>query len=258
MHIFYKYCLHHGWESYDSLKPKVASDVNCSMVIRQIFKSRQFWLRINVIRLIDDFSCQVDSSVSAYRTCKAYSEVEISKKDVSRDLCDQYKLHFHLLLLFILLSLFLSLSLSFSLFLFLSLPRSFLCTHRNGINKTNDSTNEERQCTMSHGIGKEMSICQFLLCLDLVRFPVPSHIKPQTPLLTTLFRLFLKVSVLRPNSPLTKTLFSQTTTTTTTSPSYLLPSPSLTPLPPPPPPPLTLSSFSPLSSPTFSKDRRGR
>ena len=58
----------------------------------------------------------------------------------------------------------------------------FLCTQRNGINMTNDSTNEERRCTMTHGIEKELSLCQSLLCLDTVRFPVLRHIEPRAPL----------------------------------------------------------------------------
>ena len=33
----------------------------------------------------------------------------------------------------------------------------------------------------SHRIKKELSICQSLLCLDLVSFPVLSQIKPQAP-----------------------------------------------------------------------------
>ena len=35
----------------------------------------------------------------------------------------------------------------------------------------------------THKIKKELSICQSLLCLDLVSFPVLSQIKPQAPLL---------------------------------------------------------------------------
>ena len=65
---------------------------------------------------------------------------------------------------------------------------------------------------MTHRIEKELSLCQFLLCLDLVRFLVSSHIKPRAPLLVALFRQCLKVSAVRPNSPgITKTLISQTT-----------------------------------------------
>ncbi|RHZ62751.1 hypothetical protein Glove_335g36 [Diversispora epigaea] len=39
----------------------------------------------------------------------------------------------------------------------------------------------ERPCTTTHRIRKELSICQSLLCLDLVSFPVLSQIKPQAP-----------------------------------------------------------------------------
>jgi len=35
--------------------------------------------------------------------------------------------------------------------------------------------------TTNHKIKKELSICQSLLCLDLVSFPVLSQIKPQAP-----------------------------------------------------------------------------
>ena len=35
--------------------------------------------------------------------------------------------------------------------------------------------------TTTHRIKKELSICQSLLCLDLVSFPVLSQIKPQAP-----------------------------------------------------------------------------
>src|SRR3954465_1988834 len=35
--------------------------------------------------------------------------------------------------------------------------------------------------TTTHKIKKELSICQSLLCLDLVSFPVLSQIKPQAP-----------------------------------------------------------------------------
>jgi len=38
---------------------------------------------------------------------------------------------------------------------------------------------------------KELSVYQSLLCLDLVRFPVLSHIKPQTPLQVVAFHQFL-------------------------------------------------------------------
>ena len=36
----------------------------------------------------------------------------------------------------------------------------------------------------THKIKKELSICQSLLCLDLVSFPVLSQIKPQAPILS--------------------------------------------------------------------------
>ena len=39
----------------------------------------------------------------------------------------------------------------------------------------------ERKC--QDRIKKELSICHFLLCLDLVSFPVLNQIKPQAPLL---------------------------------------------------------------------------
>ena len=45
--------------------------------------------------------------------------------------------------------------------------------------------------TTTHRIKKELSICQSLLCLDLVSFPVLSQIKPQAPLLVVPFRQFL-------------------------------------------------------------------
>ena len=45
---------------------------------------------------------------------------------------------------------------------------------------------------------KEVSICQSLLCLDLVCFSVLSQIEPQAPLLVVPFRQFLKVPGLRP------------------------------------------------------------
>ena len=38
-----------------------------------------------------------------------------------------------------------------------------------------------RGVTTTHKIKKELSICQSLLCLDLVSFPVLSQIKPQAP-----------------------------------------------------------------------------
>eukprot|EP00830_Metopus_es_P019296 TRINITY_DN705_c0_g1_i2.p1 TRINITY_DN705_c0_g1~~TRINITY_DN705_c0_g1_i2.p1 ORF type:complete len:261 (+),score=-8.34 TRINITY_DN705_c0_g1_i2:276-1058(+) len=53
----------------------------------------------------------------------------------------------------------------------------------NGINQTNHSTNQERPCTTTQQIKKELSICQSFYCLDLVSFPVLSQIKPQAPLL---------------------------------------------------------------------------
>jgi hypothetical protein len=57
---------------------------------------------------------------------------------------------------------------------------------------------------------KELSICQSLLCPDLVSFPVLSQIKPQNPLLVVPFRQFLQVSALRPYSPQNpKTLISR-------------------------------------------------
>ena len=43
---------------------------------------------------------------------------------------------------------------------------------------------------------EQLSICQSLLYVDLVSFPVLSQIKLQTPLLVVPFRLFLKVSAL--------------------------------------------------------------
>ena len=47
------------------------------------------------------------------------------------------------------------------------------------------------QYLTTHKIKKELSICQSLLCLDLVSFPVLSQIKPQAPLLVVPFRQFL-------------------------------------------------------------------
>ncbi|KAK4563584.1 hypothetical protein RGQ29_005920, partial [Quercus rubra] len=41
--------------------------------------------------------------------------------------------------------------------------------------------------TTTHRIKKELSVCQSLLCLDLVSFPVLSQIKPQAPLLLFVF-----------------------------------------------------------------------
>eukprot|EP00831_Metopus_contortus_P079743 TRINITY_DN7_c0_g1_i34.p1 TRINITY_DN7_c0_g1~~TRINITY_DN7_c0_g1_i34.p1 ORF type:complete len:236 (+),score=-19.23 TRINITY_DN7_c0_g1_i34:611-1318(+) len=78
-----------------------------------------------------------------------------------------------------------------------------------GINQTNHSTNQERPCTTTHRIKKELSICQSCQCLDLVNFSVLSQIKPQAPLLVVPFRQFLQVSALRPYSPQNpKTLIS--------------------------------------------------
>ena len=58
-------------------------------------------------------------------------------------------------------------------------------------------------------IKNELSICQSVLCLDLVSFPVLSQIKPQAPLLVVPFCQFLQVSALRPYSPRNpKTLIS--------------------------------------------------
>ena len=56
----------------------------------------------------------------------------------------------------------------------------------NGINQTNHSTNQERPCTTTQWIEKELSICQSLHCPDLVKFPVLSQIKPHTPRLVVL------------------------------------------------------------------------
>ena len=67
-------------------------------------------------------------------------------------------LHFHLHLFSSSFSICFSLSFYHVLLLLLSLL--FLCTQRNGINMTNDSTNEERRCTMTHGIEKELTLCQ--------------------------------------------------------------------------------------------------
>ena len=80
------------------------------------------------------------------------------------------------------LSSFSSSSLLLLLLLLLLLSILFVCTQRNGINLTNDSTNEERRCTMTHGIERELSLCQSLPCLDMVGFPVLRHIEPQAPL----------------------------------------------------------------------------
>ena len=60
-----------------------------------------------------------------------------------------------------------------------------------GINLTNHSTNQQRPCTTSHRIVKELSVCQSFPCPDLVSFPVLSQIKPQAPLLVVPFRQFL-------------------------------------------------------------------
>ena len=51
--------------------------------------------------------------------------------------------------------------------------------------------------SLKHRIKKELSICQSLLCLDLVSFPMLSQIKPKAPLLVVPFRQFLQVSALR-------------------------------------------------------------
>ena len=61
----------------------------------------------------------------------------------------------------------------------------------NGINQPNHSTNQKRPCSTTHRIKKELSICQSLLFLDLVKFPVLSPIRPQAPLLLVPFRHFL-------------------------------------------------------------------
>ena len=61
----------------------------------------------------------------------------------------------------------------------------------NGITQPNHFTNQKRPCSTTHRIEKGLSICQSLLCLDLVRFPVLSPIKPHAPLLVVPFRQFL-------------------------------------------------------------------
>ena len=58
----------------------------------------------------------------------------------------------------------------------------------NGINQTNHSTNQERPCTTTQWIEKELSICRSLHCPDPVKFPVLSQIKPHTPRLVVSFR----------------------------------------------------------------------
>ena len=51
-------------------------------------------------------------------------------------------------------------------------------TRKSGINAVNlKELLEERPCTTTHKIKKELSICQSSLCLDLVSFPVLSQIK---------------------------------------------------------------------------------
>lgn len=42
--------------------------------------------------------------------------------------------------------------------------------------------------TTTHIIKKELSICQSLMCLDLVSFPVLSQIKPQAPILVEQYK----------------------------------------------------------------------
>ena len=76
-----------------------------------------------------------------------------------------------------------------------------------GVNQTNQSTNKERPCNTTQRIKNELSFCHSLLCLDLVRFPVMSPIKPQAPLLVVpSVSSFLYVSALRSD-------FSQNPTT---------------------------------------------
>ena len=58
--------------------------------------------------------------------------------------------------------------------------------------RKNASSRRDNWCVLfTHRIKKELSICQSLLCLDLVSFPVLSQIKPQAPLLVVPFRQFL-------------------------------------------------------------------
>ena len=83
-------------------------------------------------------------------------------------------------------------------------PRS----NQRRINQAKQSINKERPCTTTSRIKKEQSICQSLLCLDLVSCPVLSQIKSQAALLVVSFRQFLQVSALRPNTPRAPRLIS--------------------------------------------------
>ena len=79
-----------------------------------------------------------------------------------------------------------------------------------GFNKTNHYINSERPCTTTLKMKKKLSICESLLCLDVVIFLVLNGIKPQAPLQVVPFRQSLHVSGLRPYSPHKhKTLISQ-------------------------------------------------
>ena len=65
-------------------------------------------------------------------------------------------------------------------------------------------------CTTTLKMKKKLSICESLLCLDLVSFLVLNGIKPQAPLLVVQVRQSLHVSGLRPCSHQKhKTLISQ-------------------------------------------------
>ena len=79
-----------------------------------------------------------------------------------------------------------------------------------GFNKTKHHTDKKKACTTTLKMKKKLSICESLLCLDLVIFLVLNGIKPQAPLQVVPFRQSLHVSGLRPYSPQKhKTLISQ-------------------------------------------------
>ena len=60
-----------------------------------------------------------------------------------------------------------------------------------GINQTSHPTNQERPCTTSRRIKKELSVCPSQQRPGLVSFPVLGQIKPHTPRLVVPFRQFL-------------------------------------------------------------------
>ncbi|KAG8170584.1 hypothetical protein JTE90_005341 [Oedothorax gibbosus] len=75
------------------------------------------------------------------------------------------------------------------------------------INQTNHYTNQERPCTTTHEIKKELLICQSSPCPGLVGFAALSQIEPQAPLLVVTLRQFLKFQLCNHTSPGTQKLW---------------------------------------------------